>query len=377
MPVYQAKGQDGKRSPWWRYTFVLKGVRFRGSTKTKVKREAQEVEARERRKALLGETQRETIGLSEAFERYYEEHAQFLPSGDDTDAQLERLLKALGDQLLSRITEPMIADYVARRRAQMIQIGKYRRVGRRRVSNATVNREVELLRRVFRRAGRVWKRAVADIDWTPLLLPEPKERVREASADEELRILDALRPDLRPLHEWAIITGARWAGGARLTWKGVAPDGTTTIILKGGASHIIPGTAALRVLYDRQHGLHPIFVFPYRCVRSRGQRRVGEWYPLSKNGWRKEWAKALKAAGVSDFRFHDWRHTAGSRITRAAGIAVTQRLLGHTSIATTTRYAHVNQDDVRRAMEVVESLVSGHSAGGDETKPLPDKAKSG
>lgn len=376
MSVYRPKRKDGTRSPWFSYTFVVNGVRFRGSAKTKVRREAVEAEARQRSKVVAGEVPRATIGLSAAFERYFEEHAQFLPSADDTDAQLERMLAGLGDLPMTAVTEDEISKYVARRRGQRILIGPKRKPGKRLVSNATVNREVELLRRVFRRARKVWKRAVADIDWTPLLLPEPKERVREASADEELRIIKALRDDLRPLHEWAIITGARFAGGARLTWPSVASDGTTTIRLKGGAAHVIPGTAALRLIYQRQKGLHPIYVFPYRCVRSRGQRKKGEWYPLSKNGWRKEWVAALKRAGVADFRFHDWRHTAGSRITRQAGIAVTQRLLGHTDIATTKRYAHVNQEDIRRAMEATASRVSGQSEEGAAAKPLADKAES-
>lgn len=375
MSVHRPKRRDGTRSPNYHYAFSVGGVRFRSSTQATTKPEALQIEAARRRAVLLGEIRRESIGLSEAFERYYQEHAKFLPSGSDADAQMARLLDGIGDRPMTQVTDEVIATYVARRRGQRIQIGKKRKQGERRVSPATVNREVELLRRVFRRAGKVWKRAIADIDWGALLLPEPKERAREASPDEQQRILGALRWDLRPLHEWAIITGARWSGGARLTWKGVAPNATTTIVLKGGASHVIPGTAALRVLYERQRGLHPIFVFPYCCARSRGGRRAGQWYPLSKNGWRKEWAKALKAAGVSDFRFHDWRHTAGSRITRQRGIAVAQMLLGHSDIATTKRYAHVNQDDVRQAMEEVASQESATQTSGQEAKSLPVKAK--
>lgn len=342
MPVYKPKG-----SPYWHYDFTLHGVRFRRSTKAASKREAERIEERERRKILLGDGERAPILLSEAFERYYQEHARFLPSGDEDDAKMERLLRDLGDKPLSHFTDDDIAQRVARRRGETARRKKSL------VSNATVNRETELLRRVFRKAQKAWKKSVAEIDWTQHLLPEPKERVREASVEEEIAIIEALRPDLRPLAEWSVITGGRWSAGARLTWPQVAGDGATRIRLKGGGEHVIPGTAALRALYAEQKGKHPIYVFPYQCQRSRGKRKKGEWYPLSKNGWRKAWKRALEAAGVSDFRWHDWRHTTGSRITRAAGIHVAQRLLGHTDIATTKRYSHVRDEDVRAAMDAM------------------------
>ncbi|EHS52593.1 integrase family protein [Rhizobium sp. PDO1-076] len=50
--------------------------------------------------------------------------------------------------------------------------------------------------------------------------------------------------------------------------------------------------------------------------------------------------RAAPSAGVQSFRFHDTRHTTATRILRASNLKVTQRLLGHADIATTTKYAH-------------------------------------
>jgi integrase len=62
------------------------------------------------------------------------------------------------------------------------------------------------------------------------------------------------------------------------------------------------------------------------------------------------------AAGVENFRFHDLRHTRATRILRATGnIHAAKEALKHRSIKTTLRYAHVTENDVRRALEASES----------------------
>lgn len=82
----------------------------------------------------------------------------------------------------------------------------------------------------------------------------------------------------------------------------------------------------------------------------------GERYPISKDGWRKVWGAALDDGQVEDFRFHDLRHTRGTRILRQTGnLAAAQKALAHKNIKTTLRYAHAFDDDVRRALEASES----------------------
>lgn len=115
------------------------------------------------------------------------------------------------------------------------------------------------------------------------------------------------------------------------------------------------------MLANEKH--HPIYVLTYECQEdrprgTRGVKRVkGHRYPYSRDGWRRPWNRALKACGLEGFRFHDLRHTAGSRVTKAAGIAVTQELLGHADITTTRRYSHVLMDDVKQGMERAERHV--------------------
>ncbi|MCZ6447099.1 MAG: tyrosine-type recombinase/integrase, partial [Alphaproteobacteria bacterium] len=90
------------------------------------------------------------------------------------------------------------------------------------------------------------------------------------------------------------------------------------------------------------------------------------------------WRRAIKASGVSDFRFHDLRHTAATRTLRACrNINVVSKLLGHSSILMTQRYAHATQDDVLDAMEATaESRKTPAESADAEFNTLKNKRES-
>ena len=123
----------------------------------------------------------------------------------------------------------------------------------------------------------------------------------------------------------------------------------------------MPITPAVATILSGERGRHPTRVFTYVCARNRHDpkrnilQRKGERYPFTKDGWRRAWEEALAEAGIEDFRFHDLRHTAGTRLQRATGnIKTVQRLLGHKDIRTTLRYIRTDLADVRAGMEAVE-----------------------
>ncbi len=360
MSVYKPK-----KSPFYAYSFDLKGVRHHGATKTAVYEEAKAVEAAARevaRQAALfpGDKKKVGMALKAALDRYYVEVSQHSAAGDDDLTKMEKLLAVGADKALSDITDSDIALMVAKRRGQK---ARYRKEP---VSNATVNRETELLRRVVRRARELWGVDVGDEPkWAKHLLPEADERVREVTEAEEEKLFANLRLDYRPMVRFAMTSGLRLSNVIRLTWKEVdLAAGKLTVKTKsrrpGGKSHTIPITPVLRALIANERGNHPIFVFTYLCEKNRNdkmgaKRLAGHRYPFSADGWRKAWQAALAAADIEDCRFHDLRHTAATRIVRATGnIKIAQKLLGHASLVSTARYAHVSQEDVLEAMLKVD-----------------------
>ena len=101
-------------------------------------------------------------------------------------------------------------------------------------------------------------------------------------------------------------------------------------------------------------GHHPEFVFTFIADRDRDGRKQGRALSHHLQRVQKPLALPAKQAGVTDFRFHDFRHDFGTKLLRATGnLKLVQKALGHANLKTTSRYAHVLDDEVAEAMERV------------------------
>jgi integrase len=95
-------------------------------------------------------------------------------------------------------------------------------------------------------------------------------------------------------------------------------------------------------------------VFTYVACRTRDGHVKGQRYPLTLSGTKTRWRRTRKAAGLSDFRFHDFRHDFGTKLLRETGnLKLVQRALNHADIKTTARYAHVLDEEVAAGVERV------------------------
>jgi integrase len=66
------------------------------------------------------------------------------------------------------------------------------------------------------------------------------------------------------------------------------------------------------------------------------------------------WQRVLARAGVKDVRIHDLRHTfASTAVASGQSLPMIGKLLGHTQVQTTARYAHLAADSVRDAADSV------------------------
>lgn len=348
MSVYKPKS-----SPYFHFDFVWKGRRFHGTTGAKTKREALRVEEAERAKARGGGTARPPITLDEAC-GLYQDRVEELPSWRVTRYMLAALIEGVGaGALLSEITQRELLHHFSRRRD-----------GR---TNASVNREIEVCRAMWRWAGKA-RYDVGEVpDWGALFLKVPNKAPRELSAAEEGALFGEIREDLYAFCEFALKTGWRKSEVMGLRWSDVDLGARTAgTRIKGGDVVRRPLTQDMLVIIANQPRVGP-FVFTYKAARTKPgftdklgrkqpARKKGDRYPMTETVIRKPWAAALAAAGVEGFRFHDLRHTRGTRILRATGnLKAAQAALAHKSIKTTLRYAHATDDDVRQALDASES----------------------
>lgn len=91
----------------------------------------------------------------------------------------------------------------------------------------------------------------------------------------------------------------------------------------------------------------------------------GKPYALSSAS--QHFRRAKNALGITDLRLHDIRHDTATKMRRMGiGIDVIGKVLGHTQITTTARYAHVGIDLLTEAMDSVPAPIA---------RPLPEPAK--
>lgn len=362
MSVNRVKRADGSyASAFYYYDFQYRGARFRGSTSCTDKRDAQRFE-KEFKKKLRAEQGRDELLkpsvmlLKEACTLYWQQVGQHASTSKDIWAYLRSMQELLGpDTSVDKIGSPEVSNAVARRRASMTGPKGKRHL----VSAATVNRTfTEPLRRVLRRAKAVWKQPVQDIAWKDLILPEPQERIREASCSEETTINTSIRGDYLPALEFKAISACRLEEVVGLTWPNVLwTAGVIRIQGKGRRGseaqvRFIPITDAIReILWPLRHD-HKESVFTYRAAKRDPKRGVakGDVLPITYEGLKTRWRRDVRG-NLDDFRMHDLRHTALTRLVRQTGnLKLAQTLAGHKDINTTSRYAHATIDDLRNAM---------------------------
>jgi integrase len=141
-----------------------------------------------------------------------------------------------------------------------------------------------------------------------------------------------------------LLTGARRGEILGLQWQHVDFDRTCLRLpdSKTGAKVIYLNAPALEILVNLPRLSNNTHVFPGKHEN----RPVG--------GMDKVWFRVRAAAGLTDVRLHDLRHSFAS-IGVAGGVSlpVIGALLGHKNAATTGRYSHLSADPLRAANDLV------------------------
>jgi integrase len=366
-----------KATGFYVYDFRLRGRRFFGSTGCSAKREADAFERRRRaeakeeldRAALLRAA---PMTLDIACDRYWLEVGQHHPRPDQTEWSLAYIIEYLGkDTLVSEITDEMVATLVARRRGEFVvnkaaeTVSKHKRRRRprkepKRVSPSTVNRSVtEPLRKVLNRARDVWAQDVRKIKWRTHLLKETQERIRSMSIDEERRLFVALNERYHDIVFTALRMGLRASELVNLEWNAIDWGARTMLVLgKGNKLAPVPIPPDVRDRLWRLQNRHPSRVFSWRPEPTE-ETPDRAWRPMAYSGLDTAFGRAVEKAQITDFRFHDTRHTFATRFLRKTGnLKATSKLLRHSDVVTTSRYAHVLDEDLRDLVDEFAATAS-------------------
>ena len=250
------------------------------------------------------------------------------------------------ETLLSNIRYAELESYRNHLRQKLTKDGTIRK-------DSSVNREMACLHHVFSKAVE-WEM----VERSPfergksLILKENNQRIRYLTEDEISRLLiECEGPKQKHLHRivvCALNTGMRKGEILGLRWDQVKNGFIYLEKTKTKNRREIPINEDLaKILREirKEDGLTSRYVFTYA---RRAIDRVDRAFRA-----------ALKRAHINDFRFHDLRHTAASHmVMRGASLKEIQEILGHTTMTMTLRYAHLGEEQKKRAVGLLNGLTS-------------------
>ena len=144
-----------------------------------------------------------------------------------------------------------------------------------------------------------------------------------------------------------LLTGCRRGEIVELRWSEVEDDRLVLADSKTGPKQVLLNTQARRVL-ERQPRGDSAFVFPSPFDPSR---------PRSSD--LRLWYRVRREAGIEDVRLHDLRHTLASHaVMSGVPVPVVARMLGHSNVSMTLRYAHLEDREIKDAAERVGQAIA-------------------
>ncbi len=167
--------------------------------------------------------------------------------------------------------------------------------------------------------------------------PKPEHRRRRI----DIYALAAIR--------FLLLTGARLREVLHAKWEYVDLDRGMLFLpdSKTGKKPIYLSAAALAILSDLPRIEGNPFVI------------AGTKDGAPRSDLRKPWAAICEAANLEGVRLHDLRHSFASVGAGASlGLPIIGKLLGHSQASTTARYAHLDADPMRRAVEMIGETIA-------------------
>ena len=320
---------------WWVY-LNRDGVRHQYSTGTPNRKKATVIAAK-----LAEEVNDRRFQIVEADPHltFAELAAQFLASGSARPNHLYHLrflLPFFADFPVVRITKSLADDFRRERRRRNPAI-----------KDATVNRDLSVLRRIF-----YWAQDEQLIPANPLarlkMARERRTRRQVLSLVEEILLLGAATGHLYAMIAIALDTGMRRGEITAQRWEDVDLAQKVLFVTRSktpeGEMREIPLTQRLyEYLFERREREGFVIDFKGQPVRI----------------VKRSWATALRNAGIRHVRFHDLRHTFNTRLMESGVLMdVRMALMGHSAGShMQSIYTHIELPAKRAAIRKLEQWV--------------------
>lgn len=351
--AYIQERKDSQGNISYRVQVRLKGHPLQTATferKTDAKKWAQDIESaiRDGRHFKTTEAKKHTLG--DLADRYIRDVLPTKPKSEAKQkAQMEWWKAELGNYTLADITPALISE----KRDLLLQGTTYRKTKR---SPSTAMRYMAVLSHAYTVAVQEW----GWVDDSPMRkVRKPKEargRVRFLNDKERGALLDACResesPLLYPIVVLALSTGMRHGEIIGLTWNDIhLSDGYLVLHeTKNGERRRVPlaghALAEIKKL-NKVRRIDTPYVFPH----ARHKKPVDIRTP---------WEKAVEAAKIKDFRFHDLRHCCASYLAmNGASLSEIAEVLGHKTLAMVKRYAHLSEAHTSKVVESMNKRIFG------------------
>lgn len=189
------------------------------------------------------------------------------------------------------------------------------------------------------------------------LLRPNNELIRFLTDEQRTKLLQAAKSLSKTLYEIIFVslaTGLRKSNVLRLRKSEVNFENRSISVTgKGGRTHtIFPTESVFELLEDIEPNETDFFWI---------SKETGQPYHID---WRRLWIRAKNMAGIpKEFRWHDMRHDAGTRLYLQTGdIRLTQEALGHSDARMTMRYSHINSQHLRKGFDTIDPLKSSYTS---------------
>lgn len=222
---------------------------------------------------------------------------------------------------------------------------------------ATVRKEVGVLKHMLRYACEHGFLLANPASHVRMPRP-PAGRVRYLQPDEMQKVLEKCPPEIRAVAQLAVATGMRRGEILSLRWLDVDLINKCLNLpqSKNGEG---------RTVYLNKLAMD-VFSSLWPSTETQPEEPVFA-LDVTPEEVSMTFMRACRAAGVADFHFHDLRHTAASWMRqRGASLDLIQKQLGHKDLRMTSRYAHVGTQQVRDAVNSLDSLLSTLKATGQK-----------